>query len=65
MSNYRQLLIKYIKHVKSCEGTDFIDLGFTLSKQERKELKDLMNEERKSGYRKVIAMDVKGVVDYE
>jgi len=39
MIDYKELLIKYIKHVEECEGTNFLDtIGNTLIEQELKEL---------------------------
>ena len=50
--NYRELLIKYIKHVYECEGVDFLlfgdDLGAkALTPTERSELDKLAHEAEK------------------
>jgi hypothetical protein len=39
MIDYKELLIKYIKHVEECEGINFLDtIGNTLTEEELKEL---------------------------
>lgn len=45
--NYEELLIKYIQHVRECEGTDFImhyvsDVEFT--PEEEKRLKEISEQ---------------------
>lgn len=42
-TDYKALLIKYMRHVRDREGNDLIDCGYRLSKADSNQLKQILD----------------------